>query len=68
MNQNINAQTGDEEYELNKLKKEDAHVFSLPPMSSSRGHTTSDFTELIFKGKITPFCLWTLSLGARIAS
>jgi len=40
--------------EINKLKKDDAHIFKLPPMSSSRGHTTSDFQDpdLIFRGKM----------------
>ncbi len=44
----------DEAYEINKLKKDDAHVFKLPPMSSSRGHTTTDFQDenLIFRGKM----------------
>ena len=44
----------DEELEINKLKKDDAHVFKIPPMSSSRGHTANDFQDenLIFRGKM----------------
>lgn len=40
----------DEALEFLKLKKEHAHVFKLPPMSSSEGHVANDFVELIFKG------------------
>jgi hypothetical protein len=53
MNQNIDFSKSHEEddaLEILKLKKEHAHVFKLPPMSSSEGHVASDFVELIFKG------------------
>ena len=40
----------EDELEILKLRDPDVHVFSLPPMTSSKGHTTSDFTNLIFKG------------------
>ena len=40
----------DDALEILKLKKEHAHVFKLPPMSSSEGHVASDFVDLIFKG------------------
>ena len=36
--------------EILKLKKENVHVFKLPPMSSSAGHVASDFVDLVFKG------------------
>ena len=36
--------------------------------SFSQTELSKEYSSLIFKGKITPFCLWTLSLGARIAS
>ncbi len=38
--------------EILKLKKENVHVFKLPPMSSSDGHVASDFVDLIFKGEM----------------
>jgi len=36
--------------EILKLKKENVHVFKLPPMSSSEGHVAVDFQDLVFKG------------------
>jgi hypothetical protein len=44
------SQEVEDELEILKLKKENVHVFKLPPMSSSSGHTTTDFTDLVFKG------------------
>ena len=38
--------------EITKVKKDDAHLYKLPPMKSSEGHTTADFTDLIFRGKM----------------
>lgn len=38
--------------EITKLQLENSHVYKLPPMSSSEGHTLEDFKELIFKGKL----------------
>ena len=46
------AQEEDDALEILKLKKENVHVFKLPPMSSSEGHIASDFMELIFKGQM----------------
>ena len=43
-------ETEEDELEILKLRDPDVHVFSLPPMTSSKGHSTSDFTNLIFKG------------------
>lgn len=45
----------DDSIELTKLNKENAHVYNLPPISTSIGHTVDDFQELIFRGdmKIT---------------
>ena len=40
----------EDELEILKLRDPNVHVFSLPPMTSSKGHTTSDFTNLVFKG------------------
>jgi hypothetical protein len=42
----------DDELEILKLKKDDAHIYKLPPMSSSEGHTTGDFIDLQFRGKM----------------
>jgi hypothetical protein len=53
LNQNIDfskSHEEDDDLEILKLKKEHAHVFKLPPMSSSEGHVASDFVDLIFKG------------------
>lgn len=41
--------------EILKLTKDDAHVYKLPPMSSSDGHTTDEFKDLIFRGKMKMF-------------
>lgn len=38
--------------EITKVKKDDAHVYKLPPMKTSDGHTTEDFTDLVFRGKM----------------
>jgi len=38
--------------EITKVKKDDAHVYKLPPMKTSEGHTTEDFSNLIFRGKM----------------
>jgi len=53
-NQNIDFSKAQEDdpLEILKLKKEHAHVFKLPPMSSSEGHVACDFVELIFKGSM----------------
>lgn len=40
----------DSPLEIQKLKKDNAHLFELPPMSSSEGHSHSDFDKLIFRG------------------
>jgi hypothetical protein len=44
-----------DQIEVTKLLKENAHVYKLPPMSSSVGHVVDDFKDLIFRGdmKIT---------------
>ncbi len=42
----------DDTIEIMKLRKENAHVYKLPPMTSSQGHTTDDFKELIFRGDV----------------
>lgn len=52
----------DDTIEIQKLRKENAHVYRMPPMTSSSGHTLDDYSELIFKGnmKITvkgDFCI-----------
>ncbi len=49
------SQEIEDDLEILKLKNERVHVFKLSAMSSSDGHTTSDFVDLIFKGmmKIT---------------
>lgn len=38
--------------EIMKLRKENAHVYKLPPMTSSKGHTVDDYTDLIFRGNM----------------
>lgn len=38
--------------EITKVKKDDAHVYRLPPMKTSEGHTTDDFKDLVFRGKM----------------
>lgn len=40
----------EEELEIFKHRDPNVHVFSLPPMSTSKGHHATDFTNLIFKG------------------
>ena len=45
----------EENLEILKLTKDDAHVYKIPPMSSSEGHTTDEFKELIFRGKMKMF-------------
>ena len=53
INLNIDFSKSHEEedsLEILKLKKENVHVFKIPPMSSSEGHVASDFVELVFKG------------------
>lgn len=52
----------EEELEILKLKKEDAQIFSLPPMSSSEGHTTEDFKDIIFRGEMKMFLKGTLMI------
>ena len=54
---NLNDQKNnfEEEIEILKLRKEDAHIFELPPMSSSEGHCAEDFKELIFRGEMKMF-------------
>ena len=42
----------DDSIEIMKLRKENAHVYKLPPMTSSQGHTTDDFKDLIFRGDV----------------
>jgi len=42
----------EENLEILKLTKDDAHVYKLPPMSSSDGHTTDEFKDLMFRGKM----------------
>lgn len=54
-NLNINfnrTEDVEEPLEILKLKKDDAHIFQLPPMTSSNGHVASDFQELIFRGRM----------------
>ena len=54
----------DESLEILKLTKDDAHIYKMPPMSSSEGHTTDEFKDLVFRGKMKmfvkmwPFCLY----------
>jgi hypothetical protein len=38
--------------EILKLRKDNAHIFQLPPMTSSEGHVANDFQDLVFKGKM----------------
>jgi hypothetical protein len=45
----------DENLEILKLTKDDAHVYKMAPMSSSEGHTTDEFRDLIFRGKMKMF-------------
>lgn len=45
----------DDPLEILKLRKEDAHIFKLPPMTSSEGHTSEDFQELMFRGEMKMF-------------
>lgn len=40
----------EEELEILKHRDPNVHVFELPPMMSAKGHSTSDFTNLVFKG------------------
>ena len=40
----------EEELEILKLRDPNVHVFSLPPMTSSKGYLATDFTNLVFKG------------------
>ena len=42
----------DDPLEILKVKKENAHVYKMPPMSTSEGHMVDDFKELIFRGDI----------------
>lgn len=44
-----------ESLEILKLTKDDAHIYKMPPMSSSEGHTTDEFRDLIFRGKMKMF-------------
>jgi hypothetical protein len=51
--ENINMNPDIEDpLEIFKLSKDDAHLYKILPMSSSEGHTTTDFTDLIFRGKM----------------
>ena len=45
----------DESLEILKLTKDDAHIYKMPPMSSSEGHTTDEFKDLVFRGKMKMF-------------
>ena len=45
----------DEVLEMLKLTKENAHLYKIPPMSSAEGHTTDEYKELIFRGKMKMF-------------
>ena len=45
----------DENLEILKLTKDDSHIYKMPPMSSSEGHTTDEFKDLIFRGKMKMF-------------
>ncbi len=48
--------SSEEEYlDILKLTKDDAHVYKMPPMSSSEGHTTDEFKDLMFRGKMKMF-------------
>ena len=47
----------EEEFEILKLKDPNVHVFELPPMSTAKGHVTSEFQKLIFKGTMK-ICLY----------
>lgn len=40
----------EEEFEILKHRDPNVHVFSLPPMTNAKGHSTTEFTNLIFKG------------------
>lgn len=40
----------EEELEILRHRDPNVHVFALPPMSTSKGHTATDFTNLVFKG------------------
>ena len=42
----------EDQIEITKLQKENAHVYKLPPMTSSVGHTLEDFNDLVFKGNM----------------
>jgi hypothetical protein len=53
--QNQNKNGEDDILEMLKLTKDDAHLYKIPPMSSSEGHTTDEFKELIFRGKMKMF-------------
>jgi len=53
LSQNQNGE--DEVLEMLKLTKDDAHLYKIPPMSSSEGHTTDEYKELIFRGKMKMF-------------
>jgi hypothetical protein len=50
-NVNFNPEVEDP-LEIFKLSKDDAHLYKILPMSTSEGHTTNDFTDLIFRGKM----------------
>jgi hypothetical protein len=50
-NINLNPEFEDP-LEIFKLSKDDAHLYKLLPMSTAEGHTTTDFDELIFRGKM----------------
>lgn len=52
---NSNVEENNENLEILKLTKDDAHVYKMPPMSSSEGHTTDEFKDLIFRGKMKIF-------------
>jgi len=45
----------DQSLEILKLTKDDAHVYKMPPMSSAEGHTTDEFKDLVFRGKMKIF-------------
>lgn len=52
MDNTINFKESEDALEILKMTKDDAHIFKLPPMTSSEGHNVDDFQELIFKGKL----------------
>ncbi len=42
----------EEAIEITKLQKENAHIYKLPPLTTSAGYSYDDFKELIFKGNM----------------